>query len=195
METHNENTANTATLPQGWYDGRAKSWRWTQAKTGTWQLEITFDVSERGTPRGNCIGWFAITDKTIDKRVEQFMAMGYEPKSGDIGAEIGCDEQGMWGDLNRHDVRLFIEHDERGRARVNNVSKPNGGARASSVDQGALRAFGAQMRGAVMAAVQRAKADAAAGGPPRPTQPAPQRPAGPPRGFAPPAADADDVPF
>lgn len=206
METQQNETK---TIPAGWYDGKAKSWRWTQAKTGTWQLEILFEVSERGAARGECIGWFAITDNTIEKRVEQFTALGYVVDSGDLGKDIGCDEQGCWGGLDRNSVRLFIEHDERtGRARVNNISKGNGRA-AQTVDAGALAAFGAQMRGAVLAASKRAQQSeapqqrTAAQRPvsrPQGAQPATQqhRPAARPTGFAggvPQDNNDDDIPF
>jgi len=182
----------TEMIPEGWHDGKAKSWRWTQATTGTWQLEITFDVSDRGSSLGERAGWFAITDNTITKRVEQFEAMGYTPKTGDLGEEIGSDDKGCWGGLDKNPVRVFIEHNEyNGRVteRVSNVSKGNGGARASTVDQGALKKFGAQMRAAVMAAAGRANGAQA---PAR--QPTPARAPAKPRGFAPEVAE-DDVPF
>lgn len=189
-------------IAAGWYDGQAKSWRWTQAKTGTWQLEIVFEVSEHKMPVGECIGWFAITDNTIEKRVEQFTALGCELKTGDLGKDIGSDEQGCWGDLNRNTVRIYIELDERGRARVNNISRGNARA-AQTVDPAALNAFGAQMRGAVLAARARANGGAASTGAQRPAsrpaqssapRPAPTGFAQPPRGFAAEAAD-DDIPF
>lgn len=211
MDTQQQNHT-TQQIAAGWYDGRAKSWRWTQAKTGTWQLEIVFEVSDRSGSLGECIGWFAITDNTIEKRVEQFTTLGCELKTGDLGKDIGCDEQGCWGDLNRNAVRIYVEHDDRGRARVNNISKGNG---RQTVDPGALSAFGAQMRGAVLAAVARANegahqaparsaapqqrpAPASARPTPAPASATQQRPAPRPAGFAQPlqAPEEDDqIPF
>ena len=82
------------TIQDGWYDAKAKTWAWKQASTGTWQLEIWFELSIQGQPVGTLPGWFAVTDNTIEKRVEQFTALGYAPVTCDIGQEIGCDESG-----------------------------------------------------------------------------------------------------
>ena len=163
-------------IADGWYDAKAKTWAWKQASTGTWQLEIWFELSEHGQVVGEMPGWFAVTDKTIDKRVEQFTALGYQPVSCDIGQEIGCDEAGnCYGGLDINTVRAVVktEADRNGveRTKVDNIvaQKPKGGAQ--TVDAGALKAFGAQMRGAVMAAAQRAKAAGGATAPAARTAP------------------------
>ena len=63
------------------------------------------------------------------------------------------------------------------RTKVDNIVAPKAKA-AQTVDAGALKAFGAQMRGAVMAAAQRAKAAGGATAPAARTAPqAAQRPA------------------
>lgn len=170
-------------IADGWYDAKAKTWRWKQASTGTWQLEIWFELSEHGQVVGEMPGWFAVTDKTIDKRVEQFTALGYQPVSCDIGQEIGCDEAGnCYGGLDANVVRAVVKTeaglDGEMRTKVDNIvaQKPKGGAQ--TVDAGALKAFGAQMRGAVMAAAQRAKAAGGAAAPQAAQRPTPQaRPA------------------
>ena len=170
------------TIQDGWYDAKAKNWRWKQASTGTWQLEIWFELSEHGQVVGEMPGWFAVTDKTIDKRVEQFTALGYQPVSCDIGQEIGCDEAGnCYGGLDINTVRAVVktEADRNGveRTKVDNIVAPKAKA-AQTVDAGALKAFGAQMRGAVMAAAQRAKAAGGATAPQAAQRPTPQaRPA------------------
>ena len=163
------------TIQDGWYDAKAKNWRWKQASTGTWQLEIWFELSEHGQVVGEMPGWFAVTDKTIDKRVEQFTALGYQPVSCDIGQEIGCDEAGnCYGGLDINTVRAVVktEADRNGveRTKVDNIVAPKAKA-AQTVDAGALKAFGAQMRGAVMAAAQRAKAAGGATAPAARTAP------------------------
>ena len=169
-------------IADGWYDAKAKNWRWKQASTGTWQLEIWFELSEHGQVVGEMPGWFAVTDKTIDKRVEQFTALGYQPVSCDIGQEIGCDESGAcYGGLDINTVRAVVktEADRNGveRTKVDNIVAPKPRA-AQTVDAGALKAFGAQMRGAVMAAAQRAKAAGGAAAPQAAQRPTPQaRPA------------------
>lgn len=179
-------------ITAGWYDGKATAWEWTQAKTGTWQLHITFALSANGVDAGTLPGWFAVTDNTIEKRVEQFAALGYVPKSGDIGEEIGSDENGRWGGLDRNTVRVVVAPDTNGRMRVDNICKPN--AARPPADAAKLKAFGAQMRGAVLAAAKRAEAAAGVA----PTQrPAPQRAPAPrqlPRGFD--AGEGEDsIPF
>jgi len=196
-------------IADGWYDAKAKTWAWKQASTGTWQLEIWFELSAQGQSVGTLPGWFAVTDNTIEKRVEQFTALGYAPVTGDIGQEIGCDEAGAcFGGLDANVVRAVVktEADRNGveRTKVDNIVAPRAKA-AQTVDAGALRAFGAQMRGAVMAAAQRAKAGGAAA--PAARAPAQQRPApaptrgpGAPRSSAPveEAPDfsaADECPF
>lgn len=199
-------------IADGWYDAKAKTWAWKQASTGTWQLEIWFELSEHGQVVGEMPGWFAVTDNTIEKRVEQFTALGYAPVTCDIGQEIGCDESGAcYGGLDINTVRAVVktEADRNGveRTKVDNIvaQKPKGGAQ--SVDTGKLKAFGAQMRGAVMAAAQRAKAAGGAAAPqaarPAPVarpQPTPQRGPGAPRSGAPVEevpdfGDADACPF
>jgi len=170
-------------IADGWYDAKAKTWAWKQASTGTWQLEVWFDLSMQGQAIGTLPGWFAVTDNTIEKRVEQFTALGYSPVTGDIGQEIGCDAEGhCFGGLDANTVRAVVktEADRNGtmRTKVDNIvpQKPKGGAQ--SVDQNALKAFGAQMRGAVMAAAQRAKAAGGATAPQAAQRPTPQaRPA------------------
>jgi hypothetical protein len=212
----------SSNIQDGFHSARAKNWRWTQAKTGTWQLEIGFTILDKeGADVGEMRGWFAVTDNTIDKRVEQVMALGYQPKTGDIGQEIGADENGnCFGGLDANEVRVLVKTDAdlegKPRTRVDGIWPQNGskGARQDA-DPNALRAFGAQMRGSVMAAVQRAKAAGAApvqtqrpvNGAPQP-RPAPaQRPAptatrgpGAPRNNAPEAydptgGDEDAIPF
>ena len=163
------------TIQDGWYDAKAKTWRWKQASTGTWQLEIWFELSEHGQVVGEMPGWFAVTDKTIDKRVEQFTALGYQPVSCDIGQEIGCDEAGnCYGGLDANVVRAVVKTeaglDGEMRTKVDNIVAPKAKA-AQTVDAGALKAFGAQMRGAVMAAAQRAKAAGGATAPAARTAP------------------------
>ena len=170
-------------IADGWYDAKAKTWAWKQASTGTWQLEIWFELSIQGQPVGTLPGWFAVTDNTIEKRVEQFTALGYQPVSCDIGQEIGCDEAGnCYGGLDANVVRAVVKTeaglDGEMRTKVDNIvaQKPKGGAQ--TVDAGALKAFGAQMRGAVMAAAQRAKAAGGAAAPQAAQRPTPQaRPA------------------
>jgi hypothetical protein len=100
----------TNNIEDGWYDAKAKSWRWKQASTGTWQLEIWFTLSKDGHELGEMPGWFAVTDNTIAKRVEQFTALGYAPKTGDIGQEIGADEAGnCFGGLDTNTVRAVVK--------------------------------------------------------------------------------------
>lgn len=168
-------------IEDGWYDAKAKSWAWKQASTGTWQLEIWFDLSAQGQPVGKLPGWFAVTANTIEKRVEQLTALGYAPVSGDIGQEIGCDESGVcFGGLDANVVRAVVKTeaglDGEMRTKVDNIVAAKAKGPAQHVDTNALRAFGAQMRGAVMAATQRAKA-AGQGGAPSARTAAPQRPA------------------
>ena len=149
----------TNIIEDGWYDAKAKNWRWKQASTGTWQLEIWFLLSKDGAEVGEMPGWFAVTDNTITKRVEQFTALGYQPKTGDIGQEIGADESGnCFGGLDANMVRAVVktEPDRNGveKQKVDNIVAGGGGRGAGqTADQGALRAFGAQMRGAVLAAM------------------------------------------
>lgn len=194
---------------EGWYDARAKTWRWMQAKSGNWMLEVWFELSEHGAVLGDLPGWLVFTQNTLDKRLEQLLAMGYVPVTGDMGQEIGCDEAGnCFGGIGARSVRAVVKYDDDGRAKVDNIvpQKPKA---AQTVDAGALRAFGAQMRGAVMAAAQRAKAaggaaPAARTAPqarpaPQPQRPAPQPTRGPqtqrPVEEAPSFDDADACPF
>lgn len=172
----------TNIIEDGWYDAKAKNWRWKQASTGTWQLEIWFTLSKDGHEVGEMPSWFAVTDNTIAKRVEQFTALGYAPKTGDIGQEIGADEAGnCFGGLDTNMVRAVVktEPDRNGveKQKVDNIVAGGGGRGAGqTADAGALRAFGAQMRGAVLAAM--ASKGGAAQGQQR-AQPPAQRPAAP----------------
>lgn len=158
----------TSNIEDGWYDAKAKNWRWKQASTGTWQLEIWFTLSRDGHDLGEMPGWFAVTENTIAKRVEQLMALGYAPQTGDIGQEIGADEAGnCFGGLDANVVRAVVktETNNQGveRQKVDNIVAQSGGrGAAQAVDQGQLRAFGAQMRGAVQAAMQKARASGTA---------------------------------
>lgn len=177
----------TNNIEDGWYDAKAKSWRWKQASTGTWQLEIWFTLSKDGHELGEMPGWFAVTDNTIAKRVEQFTALGYAPKTGDIGQEIGADEAGnCFGGLDTNTVRAVVktEPDRNGveKQKVDNIVAGGGGRGAGqTADAGALRAFGAQMRGAVMAAMAGrgtpVQSQQRAAAPARPAQAPQQRPA------------------
>jgi hypothetical protein len=133
----------TNNIEDGWYDAKAKSWRWKQASTGTWQLEIWFTLSKDGHELGEMPGWFAVTDNTIAKRVEQFTALGYAPKTGDIGQEIGADEAGnCFGGLDTNTVRAVVktEPDRNGveKQKVDNIVAGGGGRGAGqTADAGA----------------------------------------------------------
>lgn len=196
-----------------WYDARAKNWRWKQAKTGNWMLEVWFEMSDEGGSLGELPGWLVFTEKTVDKKVEQLIAMGYQPVSGDLGVEIMERPDGTCvGNLDANTVRAIVEFGDDGRAKVGMVvaQKPR---EAKPVDQAALRGFGAQMRQAVLGAAQRAKATGTApvarptnGAPqPRPqsnARPAPVASRGPgaprnaqPEAYDPTGGDEDSVPF
>jgi hypothetical protein len=169
-------------INDGWYDAKAKTWTWKQAKSGNWMLEIWFELSEHGAVLGDLPCWLVFTDNTLEKRMEQLLAMGYAPVTGDMGQEIGCDDAGRcFGGLDANSVRAVVktEADQSGamKTKVDNIvaQKPKGAAQ--SVDATALRAFGAQMRGAVMAAAQRAKAGGVAQAQPRTNGAPQQRPA------------------
>lgn len=122
-----------------------------------------------------------------DRSIEALRAMGLTGGLDTIDEGTGGLDAGL--------VSLVVEMKDNGYPAVKFINAPRGGRDLRTFappPADAKRAFFAQMN----ARLKTAEAGARAAGthPAQPTQPAPQRPAGPPRGFAP-AADTDDVPF
>lgn len=181
------------TINAGTHTARAKRWAWDTTKDGAMCLALVFEITE-GEAQGAQIDGRLYFDTeradthgrtAADRSVEALRAMGLQGGLDTI-------DDGTGG-LDAGTVSLVVETKENGYPAVKYVNAPRGGRDLRTFAPPAAdtkRAFFAQMNARLKAADAGARAAGT-----RPTQPAPQRPAGPPRGFAQPAADADDVPF
>jgi hypothetical protein len=172
-------------LSPGNYRAKASEWAIGQASTGTMQIGVSFDLLDLPGQRITWYGFF--TDSTLKTTVKALRTMGWEGSDPSEFADRG-------GRLDTNEVQLVVEHEQdkngetRARARWVN---PAGGLAMKSVLQGNdLKAFGAQLRGKILALdPSRASQHAAA-------KPTPQRPpAQPQRRPEPPPVDDGDVPF
>ena len=181
----------TMTINPGTYTARATRWAWDTTQTEAVCLALMFRFTDE--PHAEIDGrLYFDTDRpddngrtAADRSIEVLRAMGLKG-----GLETITDEGG--GGLDTGDVSLVIE-EKNGYPRVKYVNAPrrNRDLRTFAPPPAdAKRAFFAQMNARLKVADAGARAAGA-----RPTQPAPQRPAGPPRGFAQPAADDSEIPF
>ena len=186
----------TQLLPQGKHRARAREWAIGEAGTRTKQIGVDFDLLDRP---GESIPWYGyFTEKALASTVKALRAMGWQ------GADVS-DLDNRGGGLDANEVTLVVEHepelDEQGvpmqdesgapmvRARVRWVNGQGGVAMAKALTGNDLRAFGAQLRGAILALDPNSAAR-------RATQQAPKTPPPPARKPAaaqepPPPGDAD----
>ena len=173
-------------LEEGKYRGKAREWDLGKASTGTVQVAVSFDLLDRP---GQQIVWYGFfTDNSLETTVKALRAMGWQ---GSDPSELGSNG----GGLSEKEVTLVVEHeqDQKGqkRARVRWVNPGGGVALKEALAGQDLKAFGAQLRGKILALdPSRASQHAAA-------RPAAQQrpPAQPQRRPEPPPVDDGDVPF
>lgn len=200
-------------IEPGRYRAKAHEWGIGAAGTGTKQVCVEFDLLD--TP-GQTISWYGyFSEKALARTVESLRHMGWQGSDLSDLAEHG-------GALDTNEVILVVEHeqdkDEAGnlvfdeaqqpvvRARVRWVNGLGGIAMKNQLAGDDLKAFGAAMRGKILALDPNGAAKRAAGGqaPKKPTPPAkvtqyakPPPPVDGPIGpEPPPAAFSDpDIPF
>lgn len=172
-------------LEAGRYRAKAREWDLGKASTGTVQLGVSFDLLDRP---GQSIAWYGFfTEAALKTTVKAMRSMGWQGSDPSECAASG-------GGLDANEVLLVVEHeqDQDGQlcARVRWVNSMGGLGMKEQLQGQDLKAFGAQLRGKILALdPSRASQHAAA-------KPAPQRPAAQPqRRPEPPPADDGDIPF
>ncbi len=185
-----ENHTNAITL--GTYTARATRWHWDTPKSGTGMCLALMLCVEGGPHTGKELRGtlYFDTEKAdaqgrtaADRSIEALRSMGLK------GAlETITDEGG--GGLGEGLVSIKVEFNEKGYPFAKYINPATTFTAFAPPPADTKRAFFAQMNARLKVADAGARAAGA-----RPTQPAPQRPAGPPRGFAQPAADDTDIPF
>jgi hypothetical protein len=173
-------------LEAGRYRAKAREWSLGKASTGTVQLGVSFDLLDRP---GQQIAWYGFfTDKALATTVKAMRAMGWQ---GSDPSE--CSENG--GSLDANEVSLVVEHeqDQDGQlcARVRWVNSMGGLGMKEQLQGNDLKAFGAQLRGKILALDPSRASQHAAARPQAPARP----PAQPQRRPEPPPVDDGDVPF
>lgn len=162
-------------IEPGTYSARAQAWAWDTSRDGKPYLSINLDV-DGATVRGRLYFDVDRTDAngrtTAERSVEVLRAMGLRTN---LRALVTGAER-----IDTGRVSVEVVHNEKGYPEAKYINAPF-----------APKVFQAPTREQMLELI--AAVDGAAGT--RPTQPAPQRPAGPPRGFAQPAADDTDIPF
>lgn len=173
-------------LTEGKHTARVTDLAWQTAQNGNTYLTLRFTATQGDGTGETATKNMFFSEKALQRTVEDLRALGWQ---GDDPSTITlADISGEVSVTVEHESFSGRDGEDRMAARVKWINAAN--ALKGTADQGAVAAFGAQLKARIRALDAGARAAGT-----RPTQPAPQRPAGPPRGFAPPAADADDVPF
>ena len=174
-------------LTEGKHTARVTELAWQTSQGGNTYLTLRFTATQ-----GDCIGETAtksmfFSEKALQRTVEDLRALGWQ---GDDPATITVADVGA-------EVSVTVEHETfTGRdgeahltARVKWINSMS--ALKGNAEQGAVAAFGAQLKARIRALDGAARASGTA-----PTRPAPQRVPAParPRGFDV-EAGADDIPF
>jgi hypothetical protein len=173
-------------LEAGRYRARAREWSIWAASTGTMQIGVLFDLLDMPGQRITWYGFF--TDKALPDTVKALRTMGWQ---GSDPSELG--DNG--GGLDANEVSLVVEHEQdqqkKTRARVRWVNPSGGLGLKPPLAGNDLKAFGAQLRGKILALDPSRASQHAAARPQAPARP----PAPPQRRPEPPPVDDGDVPF
>lgn len=176
-------------MENGIYRARAKSWALAEAKTGSVQVAVLFELLTEGMV-GQTITWYGFwTDKTWERTVESLKYCGWE----------GDDPSDLQG-LDKNEVDLVVENesyeDEQGitrtRPRVRWVNRPGGLAIAAPLAPDKAKAFAAEFRDRIRA-LNAQDRKFASSKPSKPSKPQ-SKPSGPIGPEPPPFGDAD-IPF
>jgi hypothetical protein len=126
----------------GCYRAKVVSKDFNEAKTGTIQLVIGFEVTQEGDQKGNTItGFFPCTENSMSYTVEKMRALGWKGVDLDDLSTLGTEEADI--------VVKSESYNGESRLKVAFVNKP-GAVIVPPLDSDRRKAFAARMRSIVV---------------------------------------------
>jgi hypothetical protein len=130
---------------KGKFRARAQEWGIGEAKTGTFQVGVVFELLDQEP--GTTITWYgALTDAALEWTMKALRNMGWQ---GDDVTEL----DGNGGHLDANEVQLVVDEEEwegKTRTKVKFVNSMGGLAMSSRVTGDKLKGFAAGLRGKIL---------------------------------------------